>query len=235
MRGQGSPCIALPGHGICVGRRTTLLQLQQATQGPRSLQILSSICLLCHSFTVHGCARYTFVHVCHDNFLFGRPPKLSGLVNEAVAAGSHIVRTAPADESRPNVHRLLCRSQTGEPKTVPSLCVSTTLLRDNKASSQKTATVYSRNLLALQGNIKGMLWTFKAEGGWGHMQKRWLSHTKAWKNQLIQSLGFCELCEPCHNGFIQITLPMWCGIMNDSKIHTLPAYAGITMGIRHWV
>ena len=137
MRGQGSPCIALPGHGICVGRRTTLLQLQQATQGPRSLQILSSICLLCHSFTVHGCARYTFVHVCHDNFLFGSPPKLSGLVNEAVAAGSHIVRTAPADESRPNVHRLLCRSQTGEPKTVPSLCVSTTLLRDNKASSQK--------------------------------------------------------------------------------------------------
>ena len=139
MRGQGSPCIALPGHGICVGRRTTLLQLQQATQGPRSLQILSSICLLCHSFTVHGCARYTFVHVCHDNFLFGSPPKLSGLVNEAVAAGSHIVRTAPADESRPNVHRLLCRSQTGEPKTVPSLCVSTTLLRDNKASSQKNS------------------------------------------------------------------------------------------------
>ena len=58
---------------------------------------------------------------------------------ELVAACSHLVRTAPADGSRPNAHRLLCRSQTGEPETDASLMVLSLpqWLRDNKFTKER--------------------------------------------------------------------------------------------------
>ena len=97
-------------------------------------------------------------------------------------------------------------------------------------SSQKKD--YSCNLLTFQGNTKGTSWTFKAEDGEGDTCKNGGCHTRL--GQLKESKVFrcgqvwvnCERCEPCHNGFIQITLPMWCGIMNHSKVHTLPESHG---------
>ena len=85
---------------------------------------------------------------------------------------------------------------------------------------------YGRHLLTLQGNMKGMLWTFNQKMRKGTHVKICRNggyHTRLGKfkeSKVFSCVGcVCEFCEPCHNGFIQITLPMRRGIMTRKSTH----------------
>jgi len=155
-------CIAWTGH-LRWHTYTTLATLHQSQQ-PRSLQTLSSISLLRH---LQILAVYFLVTIIFNSYFVGNPQIVWSF--EPVAAGPHML-TAPADGSGPDVHRLPCRSQTEEPETDASCFIFSSLAHGfGTTCSQKKN--YGRHLLTLQGNMKGMLWTFKANAEGTHVIK----------------------------------------------------------------